>query len=269
MTLANDRIRIIEQHEYYDCGGPPDGPAIVFIHATGWTRKMWQPQMQRLSDDFRVVSVDLPQHGQLHDVVFRLDDAIEYIHDAIEREVRGQVLVVGLSLGGYIATAYAHKYPERVAGLVLCSSSVGFNGALGMLTRISAWMFSLMVPHMPGRWLNYFARRQASALRENLAPEIAEQQIRAGFSLDAWGQAMGELVSQDFRAMLRTFPRPVLIVNGEHDAFNRWTEKKHLATTQQGSLQTVQGAGHVVNLEHPDQVAKILRTFAGSLDWRL
>jgi pimeloyl-ACP methyl ester carboxylesterase len=80
---------------------------------------------------------------------------------------------------------------------------------------------------------------------------------------------MGELVSQDFRAMLRTFPRPVLIVNGEHDAFNRWTEKKHLATTQQGSLQTVQGAGHVVNLEHPDQVAKILRTFAGSLDWRL
>lgn len=269
MTLANDRIRVIEQYERYDCGGAAGGPTIVFIHATGWTRKMWQPQMERLSDDFHVISVDLPQHGQLHDVMFRLDGAIEDIHDVIKREARGQVLLVGLSLGGYIATAYTHKYPERVAGLVLCSSSVGFNGALGMLTRISAWVFSLVVPHIPDKWLNYFARRQARALRKSLAPEIAEQQIRAGFSLDAWGQAMGELVGQDFRAMLRPFPRPVLIVNGEHDAFNRWTEKKHLATAQRGSLQTVQGAGHVVNLEHPDEVAAIVRAFAGSLDWRL
>ena len=53
----------IEHLPAYDVMGPPHAFPIVLIHGAAWTRNMWLPQIEALSDEFRVLAIDLPGHG--------------------------------------------------------------------------------------------------------------------------------------------------------------------------------------------------------------
>jgi pimeloyl-ACP methyl ester carboxylesterase len=93
----------------YDTAGPLGAPPIVFVHGSRVTRKMWLPQMEALADDFRVIALDLPGHGVLASTPFRLETALAVIDDVIRRGASGRALVVGLSLGGYLAMELARR----------------------------------------------------------------------------------------------------------------------------------------------------------------
>lgn len=257
----------IEERPLCDIAGVPDGHPIVFVHASGWTRKMWQPQMAALADEFRGVALDLPQHGQLAKAPFRLDTAVQGIADVIASTTCGRALVVGLSLGGYVAMTFADRYPERVAGLVLAGCSVGFDGLLGILTRISALTFSLYIRCANEPMLKRLATRQEHAIRCELPPDLARSQLAAGFTMDAWGRALLQIVNKDFRAMLRAFAGPVLILNGEHDTYNRKAELAQLHAAGNGQLRVIAGAGHITNLHCPDIFSQEVRAFAHTIAW--
>ena len=111
--------------------GPADAPGIVFVHSTRLTRALWWPQLRRLSANYRCVAVDLPGHGVLGAEPFTLGGAVEVVRGAIEAEIpSGRAVLVGLSLGGYVAIDTAEAYPERVKGLVLAGCSGEAFGAM-------------------------------------------------------------------------------------------------------------------------------------------
>ena len=98
--------------------GPAGAPAIVFVHGTRLTGAMWSAQQAALADEFRTIAVDLPAHGSRAAEPFTLDAATAAVDDAIATEAAGRAIVVGLSLGGYVAMALAAREPARVRGLV-------------------------------------------------------------------------------------------------------------------------------------------------------
>jgi pimeloyl-ACP methyl ester carboxylesterase len=58
--------QMVRSHEHVigcDVAGPLDAFPIVLVHGAAWTRKMWIPQMEALSDEFRMIAVDLPGHA--------------------------------------------------------------------------------------------------------------------------------------------------------------------------------------------------------------
>ncbi len=103
----------------YDVAGSADAPPILFLHVVGSTRKWFLPQFHALSDEYRVLAVDLPGHGVLADARFTFDAAIAVIENVIHAAIRGRVLLAGVSLGAYMTIVFAARHPERVAGLVL------------------------------------------------------------------------------------------------------------------------------------------------------
>ena len=123
-------------HESVDTAGPADAPAIVLVHGSVVSRKMWLPQVRGLSDAYRVIAPDLPGHGGRSDEPFTFAAASQALADLIERDTSGRALVVGASLGGYVAIDLAHRFPERVSGLVLAGASRNFMGALGLYLRV-------------------------------------------------------------------------------------------------------------------------------------
>lgn len=251
-----------------DIAGPGGAPAIVFVHASGWSRKLWVPQMNALSTTYRVVALDLPQHGDRRDVPFSMQTALDAVNDAVRVSGSSRVLLVGLSLGGYIAIAYAHAHPERLAGVAVGGCSVSFMGWLGTLTRISArvhlallWLFGR---HLRARLL----ARQERAIHKMYPPPLADALLAGGIEPAVWGRALLAVVPYDYDRWLAELPCPILILNGELDDYNRRAQERQAVELPQVEVHTIIGAGHVCNLACPDAFTDEVRAFAERLPWQ-
>jgi pimeloyl-ACP methyl ester carboxylesterase len=99
------------------------GPDLLLLHGFCETSQVWADWKKRLSD-FRVVAPDLPGFGLAPPLPspFTIDSVAEVLVEWIDRH-RLKPLVVGHSLGGYVALAMAEKMPQRVRGVVLFHST--------------------------------------------------------------------------------------------------------------------------------------------------
>ena len=96
-------------------------PALVFIHGVRSSSALWDAQLRAArAAGYEAVAVDLPGHGERRDERFTLDTAFSVIDDAIASIGDGTspVVLVGLSLGGYVTLEYAARQPERLAGVI-------------------------------------------------------------------------------------------------------------------------------------------------------
>lgn len=243
----------------YDVAGPADGPAIVFVHGTRLTRGMWAPQVERLADAYRVITLDLPGHGARASDRFTLDRAAEALAGTIDDAAGGRALVVGLSLGGYVAMHLAGRAPERVRGLVLAGATAEPTGPLAVPYRALAWVMDTFDGHGLGtldRWL----------FRTRFAPTIAEPIIRGGFWSTGGAAALRCLVGHEFKPSLAAYPGPSLILNGALDIPFRLGQRGFAAVAQDARSVRIAGATHLSNLDRPDAFSGAVRRFAEGLD---
>jgi len=247
----------------FDSAGPTDAPAILLVHGSVVTRKMWLPQLRGLSDTYQVIAPDLPGHGALADMPFTLSAAAQTLADVIRQEANGRALVAGLSLGGYVAMELARRSPELVAGLVLSGCSLNFEGILAAYLKLASWLIRR-------GWLQ-LSKEQAEQRVKHMFPpalaEVAEAQLRMGVFPDALGPSYAEMAGRDFTAVLGKYPGPSLILNGERDASSRRGESKFVSAARQGRAQIIPNAGHVCNLDQPEKYNLAVRGFAESISW--
>jgi len=257
-----EKVTILS-HKTFDVAGPTDAPAIVLVHGSVVSRKMWLPQLQGLSDTYRVIAPDLPGHGALAERPFTFATAAESLADVIQQHARSRALVVGLSLGGYVAMELAHRSPNLVAGLVLSGCSLNFDGLLGRYLKFASWL-------MQRGWLKLSMEQSEARVKRMFPPALAdaaEEQLRAGVYPHALGPSYAEMAGKDFSVMLAGFSGPSLILNGERDSSTRRGEAIFLSAAQQGRVQTIPGAGHACNLDQPEKYNQAVREFAQSIGW--
>jgi pimeloyl-ACP methyl ester carboxylesterase len=255
--------QILRSHPTFDSAGSTDAPAIVLIHGSVVTRKMWLPQLRGLSDTFHVIAPDLPGHGALAEMPFTFATATETLEDIIWQEANGRALVAGLSLGGYIAMELARRSPELVAGLVLSGCSLNFDGFLGSYLQFASWLMSR-------GWINLRKERSEARVRRMFPPalaDVAEEQLHAGVYPEALAPSYMELAHRYFSALFAEYPGPSLILNGERDASTRKGEAKFLAAARNGRVQAIAGAGHACNLDQPKAYNQSLGEFAKAIRW--
>ena len=248
---------------HVDLAGPPDAPAIVFVHGSVVTRKMWLPQLRGLSDTFRAIAADLPGHGALADRPFTFEAAVRSLTEVIDCYAGGQALVVGLSLGGYLAIDLSARHPARVAGLVLSGCTVNFTGLLGLYLKVVS-------AAMRRGWLTQSVATSERKTRRLFPPalsDVAAEQLAAGVYPAPLGPAFAELASRDFIAPLRAYPGPCLILNGERDRPARRGAPAFAAALQNGRSELVAGAGHACSLDQHDAYTRALRSFAAEIRW--
>ena len=247
----------------FDAAGPEAAPAIVLVHGSVVTRKIWLPQLRGLSDAYRVLAPDLPGHGEAADVPFTCGSAVGRLDDFIQQHANGRALVVGLSLGGYVAVELAAAHPRRVAGLVLSGSSVNFVGALGVYLKAVSALMRL-------GWLSMSVAKAEARTRRMFPPalaDVADAQMKAGVYPEALGSSFAELAGRDFTAVLRAYAGPSLILNGEDDRAARRGEAAFASAQRQRRTAVVPGAGHACNLDRPDAYNQAVRDFAASIGW--
>ena len=235
--------------------GPVDAPAIVFIHGTRLSRAMWLPQVMRLADRFRCITVDLPGHGVLGGEPFTVESATATIRDAIEAEsANGRAVLVGLSLGGYVAIDTAEAYPDHVDGLLLAGCSAEPVGAMSLPFRALA----ATLERAPGGGLDVANR---AFFRLRYGSTIAVGLIDGGFWSAGGAAALRLLVGRRYLDRLARLWTPVLIVNGALDPVFGPRGDYWAASCRSGRHVVIRRAMHLSNLDRPAAFAGAVAGF--------
>ncbi len=239
--------------EGFDTAGPADGPTLLFLHGTRVTRAMWAPQVAGLTDRYRVVTMDLPGHGVFADVRFHMSHAVASAQSVMVR-TGGSAIVIGQSLGGYVAMDLAATHPELVAGLVLCNAATE---PRTVARRAPRTVGAYLAGRVGERYLGRGAPVHAGG-------HVAEPMPRAtnGILFKGGYGALVTALRTSFAPRLAAYPGPVLLVNGANDPLFRRGEREFLAACSDGRLCVIDGAGHLVNSEQPEAFNAAVREFA-------
>lgn len=243
-----------------DVAGPEDAQPIVFVHGAMFTRKMWVPQLDALSDEYRVIALDLPGHGAHTDETFRMEPALDLLDEVVESAAGGHAILVGLSLGGYVSTAYAGRHPKKVDGLVIAGSSANPVGRTEFATRVVGGASRLatrsdLIERGVQRAGKGWVRKR------DLSEETKEEIIDSGIYPRQFGEAGPDLAGTDFRSALASYPGPTLVINGERDVVMRRGEEDHAAAGQDSYTAVIDGVGHISNLHRPEAFTDAIRQF--------
>jgi pimeloyl-ACP methyl ester carboxylesterase len=247
-------------------GGPAGGHPIAFVHSAGLSWRMWLPQLRTLDDEYRLFAPDLPGHGRRANGSFSFTAAARVIDDLLGDEADEPALVVGQSLGGYVAVKYAARRPARVAGLVLSGASADYQGMLGVTTWVAGLLNRIRAAIGP---LDRRFREGVKADLEDgpLPPGIVAAIIDGGISLAGYGQGAMALAGPDFLTKLRSSDGPVLLLNVAEDRLNPDAAETLEPTLPAAETTVVPDAGHTCSTERPDKYAAIIREFATERVW--
>ena len=117
-TIAYKNVRVV----YTDRGS---GQTILFLHGYLETKKIWDKFVQRFPDRYRVITMDLPGHGNsgTWGEVHHMEDLAGAVKELTEYEQIDRIFLVGHSMGGYVTLAFADLFPERLSGYCLFHST--------------------------------------------------------------------------------------------------------------------------------------------------
>lgn len=238
--------------------GPDDAPAIVFVHGAMMGRSVWRPQLDALSPRFRCIAVDQPGHGTLRQQQFTLDVAVENVVEAIDQAGGGRVVLVGLSLGGYVSMTVAGRYPERVRGLVIAGCTREPVG----LSRVGFHVYGLSLRLVPERLVGTVAVRW---FRLRYGGEVAAAITAGGHFSRGGSRAVRHLVGGGFRERLRAYGGPILAINGVTDLVFTIGARRFLAGLPSTTYRVIARAGHLSNVDQPAAFTGLVEDFIGTL----
>ncbi len=241
------------------------GDPWVLLHSFPIDRRMWSAQSVALAAaGHRVIAVDLPGFGASPPLVTdapSLDGYVDAVLTTLDHLALDRVTVLGLSLGGYVALRLAARAPERLRALVLADTRAAGDSPETRASRVlnlglvrskgPAALIEKMLPHL-------LAPGAPEALRSTLRAWAAEQ------SAEGVTHALLAMRDRpDASAVLPTLRGPTLLVVGEHDGITPPSEHGTMATAIAGArVEVIAGAGHLSNLERPDEFNRAVIQFA-------
>jgi len=239
---------------------------LLLVHAWPLDSALWAPQVAAFADTRRVIAPDLAGFGRSgpegrSTIDGHADDLVALL-DALSV---ARAVVVGLSMGGYVALALAHRHPGRVAALVLAATRATADDPGTRESRTD------------------LARRLAieglGPLRVELLPRLvattAPEHVRAA----AWAimarqpvagvtAALAAMADRaDSRPWLAAIAVPTLVMVGSQDVITPPSAAEALAGAIRGArLVRVPGAGHLASLEEPGAFNAAVRAFLAEVD---
>lgn len=255
-AAAIEPIEPLDVSAAFNVVGPEGAPTLVFLHGTRVTRAMWGPQVAALADGYRVVIVDLPGHGVLADMPFRIPGAVAVVRSVIE-QTGGCAIVIGQSLGGYVAMELAAAHPGHVAGLILCNAATE---PRTVARRAPRAVGVYLVDRVGERYLGRGAPVPVGGPNAGPVPRATN-----GWLFKGGYRAAVTALRTSFLPRLAAYPGPVLLVNGADDPLFRRGEDTFLAACRNGRLHVIEGAGHLVNSEQPEAFNAAVREFASTV----
>lgn len=247
-----------------------NAPWIVFLPGLTADHRLFNDQMKHFGAETNCLVWDPPAHGASRPFLldFSMDDLAEMLREILSVEGIEHPVLVGQSMGGYVAQAYMDLHPGSLLGFVSIDSAPLKRRYMKRWEIAALRHTRLMYLSIPWKLLVSWGSKGTSETergRTLMAEMMRSYDKREYVNLAAHGyRLLADAVAAD-RAYL--IDCPALLLCGEHDAagsakaYNeRWAAAEGLP------LVWVEGAGHNSNVDAPDFVNRVIEEFVASLD---
>lgn len=236
--------------EATDTGG--DGAAIVLVHALGLDRRMWQDVIGPIAARHRVIAYDLRGHGRAAaaPATTGLGMFAEDLRLLLDRLGVAKVHLVGLSLGGSIATRFAATWAERLHSLTIIAATAWGNPAFEAraVAAETKGMAAQIVPTLT-RWFT-----PAALAADCAAVRWAREKVRRAVVSD-WAASWRSLASISIEQLLPSIRVPAHIIAGENDTSTPPSLMRGFSAIPGATFEVIDGAPHMISLEKPAELA--------------
>jgi len=236
------------------------GPTIVFVH--GWTcdTSSWRDQMPAFDDNYRVIALDLPGHGQSGspaDGLFSMELFARAVEAVRAEAGADRIVLVGHSMGAPVIRRYALDYPEHVAGLVAVDGSLDVRG-FGRGGRGGGGAFAVTPEMRENMIRGMFVAETPPELQQHILDMMlgAPEATASGAMAAMFGQRVeaGEIVQA-----------PALAVVAGTAALPNVEAMREIVPDFEAAQ--VPGTGHFLMMEKPAEFNRLLAGFLDKIDF--
>jgi pimeloyl-ACP methyl ester carboxylesterase len=264
------------QHYYEKTG---QGDPLVLVHGGFVDCRMWDPQVDYLSNHYQVIRYDLRGHGKTGGTTkpkYSIDlyaDDLKALLEALKLE---HVVLCGLSLGGMIAQSFAVRYTSYLAALILADTAVSVRLTLGdkfqRYILAPKWLMTSLINWMTVPRFVDFSFKLARLTRNSnwfgQDPDTAEyvRDAMLNTTTDEYLKIYDAIYEFDL-LNLAAITVPTLILNGEYESkavFRHTDEMLKLIPTSEARL--ILGAGHTSNMENAPAFNAEVERFLSTID---
>ncbi len=244
---------------YSDTG---KGTAVVLLHGFLENKTMWKDLAPILSQKNRVITIDLLGHGATECLgyIHSMEDNAEIVKAVLSHLRIRKAVLVGHSMGGYVALAFAELYPATIKGLVLLNSTSKEDSTERKHNRDRA------IKAVKQNYINFVRLSIANLFSENnrerLENEIENVKTEA-LKTPLQGivaSLEGMKIRKDLQLILREGLFPKLLILGEKDGVLVY--KDNLAQIENSNVELITFPdGHMSHIENKEELAKVLLGF--------
>ena len=244
------------------------GTPVILLHGFPLSGAIWHEQQQRLSDRYRVITPDLRGHGRspAPSGVYEMDLLARDVLALLDALLIKKAVIMGHSMGGYVALAAWNLAPERFLALGLIASQAGADteegrqGRYKLANKVAAEGSSAVAAAMMPK---LFAA--GIAVAPPILAQVREIILNTGRA-GIIGSLQGMAVRPDSAALLSKISVPVLILAGDQDQIIAPDKAKAMAGAMKtATLTMVEHAGHMPMLEQPEATTTALCDFLSGI----
>lgn len=235
------------------------GPALLLIHGFLESSTIWKELIPPLKKKYTLLSVDLPGHGKSGNLseIHTMELMAEVLHELLTHLNIPKSSFVGHSMGGYVALAFAERYPEVVDSLVLLNST-SFGDSLERKENRDRALH--LIQSEKNLFIGMAITNLFSEETRLLYPSEIEALKKEAYSFSTEGimaNIRGMRDRADRTIVLKNFIGGKWVVAGTQDPIIPYSHLKQLASVTQTPLKTVEGS-HMSWLENKEEIVKFL-----------
>jgi len=245
------------------------GAAAVLIHGNSCSSRSFQSQLDSaLGDEFRLVAIDLPGHGESANAsdpqaVYTLPGYARVMASVAEQLDLTRAVFVGWSLGGHIALEMTTLLPNAAGWMIFGTPPLAFPPAMAEAFLPHPAMAAAFQEELSAEQIAAFAAAMfnpGTAIPEFFLDDMRRTDGRARAGLAASIAPNGYA---DEVVVVENLTRPLAVLQGENEQLVNlaYLNSLKMPTLWRGAVQVVEGAGHATQWEQPEKFNALVKAF--------
>jgi len=251
---------------HYDIEG--EGEHLLFIHGWGVDKKIWRQQCKFFSKYYRIMTVDLPGHGQSSWEKVDLHVMIDDLKFLFDKEHFDKVTMIGSSIGGLVALKYYEFYPEGIQRLIFVGPMPKFSKSRDYPHGLDIEKMRKLGDHLHSDYpaiVNIYFRSLFTKQERQTRRYKWIQKFRRDENMPmkkALLEYLDIMEKEDLREVLKKVKVPIQFINGREDEIcNRETIKFLKKLSPESRFDFFEHCGHFPFLSKPYEFNQIMDEF--------